>query len=408
MTPCIITLHFVIQQSAKLFLSSTFTNVSKSQLMRKYLSFIILFFSITPLVSLAQDQNLKLFTVQGKVNVDTGTIIMEAGERSKELYPKDFTTTSAKIKNGYFTFTGSVKYPIWVSFKIGEIYNSENTAIVNGIQKISIDTAKKFQKPTNDNYVMKDVEKYNNDFALFERKLSKYRVEYDSLTKIYGRKFPDDLMLKSMKNLKSTYIANDSSLLKFIKDHPNSYYALFKLYHLLTFGSNKTLGEAYENLSTTLKDTPHGKETHKIILESEPTAIGAKIPNFRVKNKNGIKLKADFFKDHKYTLVDMWYSHCLPCIASFADYKSIRNANHKKGFEIIGISTDKTKFVDDWKEVIATNELPWPQYLDLNGVEAHKYNIHLFPTTFLLNQAGEIVETNLSPIELKDFLARNL
>jgi len=376
--------------------------------MRKYLSVIILFFSSIPLHSLAQEQNSKHFIIQGKINIDTGTILMDAGERSKELYPKDFKPASTKIKNGYFTFTGNVKHPIWVDFKIGKIYTSASTAIVDGIQNISIDTAGNYQLPKNDNYVMKDVEKYNKHFAPFERKLSNYRLEYEKLSSIYGRKFPDDLMLKSMKNLKSTYVTNDSLLLSFIKDNPNSYYALFKLHQLLTFGYNKTLGQAYESFSKTLKASPHGKETYKVIIASKPTAVGAKVPNFNAVNMNGVKLNAAIFAEHKFTLVDMWYSNCLPCIASFDDYKSIRNANHEKGFEIIGISTDKTKFVGNWKDVIAKHELPWPQYLDLNGVEAHKYNIRVFPTTFLLNQRGEIVETNLSPIELKDFLKKNL
>lgn len=376
--------------------------------MRKYLSVFIAFFLFIPLLSFAQDHHLKSFIIQGKINLDTGKIFMDAGERSKELYPKTFTTASTQIRNGYFSFTGNLNHPIWVRFKTGKNYSSESTAIVDGVQNISIDTTGNYQMPKNDNYVMKDVEKYNNYFAPFDRKLLAYSREYDSLSNAYGRKFPDDLMRKSMKNLKSTYLTNDSLLVGFIKTNPDSYYALFRLYHLLMFGYNKTLGEAYESLSTTLKATPYGKETCKLILASKPVAVGATIPDFNVKNINGGKLNPLFFADHKFTLVDMWYSHCLPCIATFDEYKSIWNANHDKGFEIVGISTDKTKFVGDWKDVITKHRLPWPQYLDLNGVEATKYNIHIFPTTLLLDQRGKIVESNLSPIELKDFLEKNL
>ena len=104
----------------------------------------------------------------------------------------------------------------------------------------------------------------------------------------------------------------------------------------------------------------------------------------------------------------MWYSHCMPCIAQFEDLKAIRNAFQDKGFEIIGISTDKTKYVEDWKLAIDKYKLTWPQYLDLNGIETSKYGIHIFPTSLLVNQQGKIVATGLSTVELKDFLKNNL
>jgi len=358
--------------------------------------------------SLVQAQNLSAFIVNGTVNIDTGTIQLRYGESNKQLYPQNFKPAVAKIKNGKFEFKGVVDYPVWIDFKIGDTYTSESTAIVGGIQKITIDTALNNQLPENDNFVMKEVKMYNSAFIPFEKKILRYRLTYDSLYKIYGQKFPGDLMLKSMNDLKSTYEINDSILLAFVKSHPNSHYALFKLYHLLTFGYNNTLGETYENLSVELKNSPHGKCAYKIIDASKSVSVGATIPVFDVENINGGKLSIDYFKHNKFTLVDMWYSHCMPCIAMFDDYKLIRNANHNKGFEIIGISTDKTKFVNDWKEIIAKYELPWPQYLDLNGVEAQKYNIKKYPTTFLVNQKGEIVRTELSPVELKDFLDKNL
>jgi len=376
--------------------------------MPKFLILSVVFLFSVSLTCLSQSSNLKTFVINGQVNVDTGTVLLSYGESNKVLYPESFKPAQTKIKDGRFTFTGKVADPIWVSFKIGQNYSSESTAIVPGSQNISIDTALRDQKPTNSNFVMKDVAEYDQVFIPFEKKYRQYRLEYDSLLKIYGTKFPDDVMLQSTKNLKATYVLNDSLLLSFVKSHPNSHYALFRLKNLLTFGYTETLGETYQSLSASLKNSPHGKLTEQLIAASKPVSVGARIPGFNVEDLKGGALDSLYFKKNKYTLIDMWYSHCMPCIASFDDYKRIRNANLSKGFEIIGISTDQTKFVEDWKSVIAKYELPWPQYLDLNGVEAKKYNIKIYPTTFLVNQTGEIVATGLSPVELKDFLERHL
>ena len=62
-----------------------------------------------------------------------------------------------------------------------------------------------------------------------------------------------------------------------------------------------------------------------------------------------------------------------------------------RGFEIISISTDGTKYLENWKKIIAEQEIKWKQLLDENGVESKKYSITKFPTTFLLDNEGKIL-----------------
>ncbi|WHF52601.1 TlpA disulfide reductase family protein [Chryseobacterium gotjawalense] len=79
-----------------------------------------------------------------------------------------------------------------------------------------------------------------------------------------------------------------------------------------------------------------------------------------------------------------------------------------KGFEIIVFSTDRTLDIANWRKTVDKNNLSWQNVLDENGVEAKKYNINQFPTTFLLDAEGNIIKKNISPEELAQFLEENL
>ncbi|MEY4935529.1 MAG: hypothetical protein RIS64_1888, partial [Bacteroidota bacterium] len=43
----------------------------------------------------------------------------------------------------------------------------------------------------------------------------------------------------------------------------------------------------------------------------------------------------------------------------------------------------------NWKNVIKNFNLPWQQYLDLNGIEAKKLSIVAYPSNFLLDEQGK-------------------
>jgi thiol-disulfide isomerase/thioredoxin len=369
---------------------------------------IMYLLSLFPFAVQSQTQNLKSFTIEGKVNADIGTVHLELGNRDSTLYPTGFNPRTAKIKDGKFTFTGEVGEPVWVQFKFGEVFMSANTAIAAGVQTISIDTAMNNEVPENNNLVMKDQKKFAAEFTKSGEKRDLYAKHSDSLSKIYGSKFPDEPKLKLKKELKESYALKDAELESFVKENPNSYYALYQLYNLVPFGYNSTLGNVFVNFSSLLRGSKLGQATQQRIRLAKPISVGEMIPTFKVVDVNGGKKSVGPDHSNKYTLIDFWYSHCNPRISQFEELKAIRSMYKNKGFEIVGISTDDTKYVKDWKPVIAQHKLSWPQYLDLNGIEAIRYDIHVFPTSLLVNQEGKIVASGLSPIELKDFLQTHL
>jgi thiol-disulfide isomerase/thioredoxin len=211
----------------------------------------------------------------------------------------------------------------------------------------------------------------------------------------------NDFFDKSNKenNLKIDYL-----LVKYSKENPNSYMLFWTLVQQFQMkGFKESYIKSFENLSLKIRNSKYGKLFYIDMMNSLKLSENLKFPEFEFQNK---KISSSFGK--KYTLIDFWFSHCGPCLNDFPKYKEVYAKYKEKGFEIIGVSTDRTKDIADWGKVIKEKDLDWIHLLDENGTESHQFNINAFPTTFLLNSEGIIIKKDISPEELDEFLEQNL
>lgn len=296
--------------------------------------FVLIVLILIPFFGNAQNLEVSDFQIEGRVNLDTGTVHIEMDE-NKALYPEDFKNFSVKIKEGRFFVSGKIQYPIWLSFRVGSTYTSKGTAIMPGKQNILLKLDSNNNAPKNNNSVMLDEEKYNDFMKNAMTKLQLYRNHYDSLKAIYPEKFPEQVEYSNRIELKESYAANDTALLQFVKANPNSYYGILKLYHLIDFGYNQTLGKVYDSFSSQLKSSPYGELLSKKITVAKQISVDSKLPDLIVKDQSGAKLDIKTYSKKKFILIDLWYSHCAPCIAQFGDLKSIYKQFSDKGFEIL-------------------------------------------------------------------------
>lgn len=94
----------------------------------------------------------------------------------------------------------------------------------------------------------------------------------------------------------------------------------------------------------------------------------------------------------KVFLLDFWASWCIPCRASNRQLVNLYNHYKEKGFEILGVSLDEN--IKDWKRAIIKDKISWLQVIDTNGwdaVAALKWNIEAIPSSFLIDQLGNVV-----------------
>jgi len=96
----------------------------------------------------------------------------------------------------------------------------------------------------------------------------------------------------------------------------------------------------------------------------------------------------------KVVLVDFWATWCGPCMREVPNVVAAYQKYHDKGFEIVGISLDKSK--DAMLSVAAQKGMTWPQYFDGKGWEnevSTAFHVRQIPTMWLVGKNGRVATT---------------
>ncbi len=133
-------------------------------------------------------------------------------------------------------------------------------------------------------------------------------------------------------------------------------------------------------------------------------AIGKKATDFTMNDTEGNPVTLSSLYG-KYLLIDFWAAWCSPCRAENPNLVATYNKYKAKGFQILGVSFDKTK--NDWLKAIKDDHLTWLQVSDLKGWgnEAGKlYGIGSIPSNVLLDPDGIIIAKGLRGDDLNNKL----
>ncbi len=114
----------------------------------------------------------------------------------------------------------------------------------------------------------------------------------------------------------------------------------------------------------------------------------------------------------KVVLVDFWSLSCAPCIKEMPHVQAIYDKYKDQGFNVIGIASNG----DDAKEAVEKIQkktgATWPQRLDKgkDAVVSFKslFNINSFPTVWLLDKEGKIVDKNARGQRLEPLIRKYL
>jgi thiol-disulfide isomerase/thioredoxin len=110
----------------------------------------------------------------------------------------------------------------------------------------------------------------------------------------------------------------------------------------------------------------------------------------------------------KVVLVDFWASWNVACVAEIPSMKKSYDLYHDKGFEIVGLSYDRS--LAELKRFAEEKNIPWPIVF---GDEKPSptfvyYGIMAIPTTVLVGKDGKVVSLNTRGEKLKEELAKLL
>ncbi|RZM20546.1 MAG: TlpA family protein disulfide reductase [Pedobacter sp.] len=135
--------------------------------------------------------------------------------------------------------------------------------------------------------------------------------------------------------------------------------------------------------------------------------LGKPFPQGRYKNLKTHQLES-IRPMGRYTLVEFWWSGCGICLQHIPQLRNLHRDYAKKGFAIIGISTDKTQQLPQLEKLLQKYGFNWPEYLDENRVNADQNGVLFYPTYLLLDASGSIVNNHVRLSELPAFLEKQL
>lgn len=353
------------------------------------------------------------FTLNGTINADSGKIELNFYS-DYILGETDIITT--EIKNKKFSFSGYISESQGVFITVEDscvegnlIYVSSDFVIDKGPQTITIDINSSREVPEVKNKTI--LEDYPNRIAFYKEIDAKYDLfdqKSDSLYQLYDRNLPDSINKVLMEERDILYNESDRTLLKYVEKNPDSKIAFWNLIRLMKWGYEPIFDSIYNAFSETLRNGYAGKVLNDKIQNSKQLSVGQMFPLFNCQNASDENLSSDIFLKNKFTLVDFWYSGCGPCRAQFSNLRDLYQKYSGSGFEIVGISVDRIKNKKDWEDVIVNDKLVWKQYWDKNGTESHRFSINAFPTNFLIDSTGKIIDKNISMGALSEFLNSSL
>jgi len=130
--------------------------------------------------------------------------------------------------------------------------------------------------------------------------------------------------------------------------------------------------------------------------ESKSSSTKQAAPDFLARDfDNGVSFSLRDFRG-KVVLIDFWATWCGPCIQEMPNVIRAYQKYHDKGFEIIGISLDSDMRI--LQDFLDANEIEWPQACDGKGWKGEivqKYGVTSIPATFLVDEEGNLIASNL-------------
>lgn len=149
----------------------------------------------------------------------------------------------------------------------------------------------------------------------------------------------------------------------------------------------------------------YAAQLQKDLASMQAQLIGGEAPEIRLPNPEGDTLSLRSLRG-KVVLIDFWASWCGPCRRENPNVVRVYNKYKDKGFEILGVSLDRTKA--SWLKAIEKDGLEWLHVSDLKywqSIAAKSYGVSAIPHTVLLDQEGKILATKLRSRALEQKLA---
>jgi len=338
------------------------------------------------------------FSIKGSIaGVDKGKVYL-----LKLVGNQPLPVDSAEISGGNFTFKGKMEIPDMRILRLnnGQDYFAQffldNANITVTTSKDSLNTTKITGSPTHDilKIFIGEMEKLNKEgMALQEKYQSAMAVNNTDAAKIA------EIDINALIENNKVYTKN------FVKEHSNSVVAAFILLQYVSQLDENELADLVGKFAPEIDKSEYVVQLKALVQEQQKTAIGVVAPDFTMNDTEGKPVQLSSLRG-KVVLVDFWAAWCGPCRQENPNVVRLYQQYHSKGFEILGVSLDRTK--EDWLKAIAADKLTWIHVSDLQywqNAAARLYGVNAIPQSFLLDKDGKIIGKGLRGEDLANKLA---
>ena len=197
--------------------------------------------------------------------------------------------------------------------------------------------------------------------------------------------------------LQRNSLAAHRKLIKFAKEHPESYIAEIELWKSNIFLDANDVEAAFSKMPPALQNNKYGKLLRAELEKGRLSRVGAMAPDFTKKQVDGKTFRLSQQRG-KYVLLDFWGSWCGSCRASHPHLKKLHQ-KYKDDVVFVGVGCERTKDLEKawkiWEKAIAEDGMTWIQVF--NNEPGNKndlseiYHIQMFPTKILIDPNGKIV-----------------
>lgn len=243
---------------------------------------------------------------------------------------------------------------------------------------------------------------YNESFTKYRNAIGEDLKQMRELQKLLAEMrtmgVPKEELEGVVKKMMANRTALDENRKKFIQENPNEFASVYFLFTAARSYKPEELETAYNGLADTYKNTRYGKNLAEKIATDKIQQAGGPAPDFTKPDINGKPVRLSQFRG-KYVLLDFWGSWCGPCRAANPHLKDLYATYKDKGFEILGIASEKVsgqaQAEQAWKTAVEKDGLTWTNVLN-NEVEMKQdaialYGIEAYPTQILLDKEGKII-----------------
>lgn len=131
---------------------------------------------------------------------------------------------------------------------------------------------------------------------------------------------------------------------------------------------------------------------HACVKKDEASAATGEYeaaPEFETKTLGGERASlADY--EGQVVLLNTWATWCEPCVRELPELARLHTELSAKGFSVIGLNTDVRSKLPEVRAMVSRHELPFPIWLDMGSRAQVTFKLRGYPTSFLIDRAGNI------------------